>query len=71
MVRPKGKKPTVRLTISLDTADHAELSRLAEQNDLSVAWLVRKAVSEFIARNSNQDQPVLPLSRGGGSGASA
>lgn len=71
MVRPKGKKPAARLSISLDTADHAELTRLAEQHDLSVAWLVRKAVSEFIARTANQDQPVLPLPRGGSSGASA
>ena len=71
MARPKGKKPAVRLSISLDPADHAELSGLAAQNDLSVAWMVRKAVSEFIARNANQDQPVLPLHRGSGGGASA
>ncbi len=71
MARPKGKKPAVRLSVSLDPADHAELSQLAEQNNLSVAWMVRKAVSEFVARNANHDQPVLPLQRGGGSGASA
>ena len=71
MARPKGKKPAVRLSISLDATDHAELTRLAEQHDLSVAWVVRKAVSEFIARNANQDQPVLPLHRGGGRGVSA
>ena len=71
MARPKGKNPAVRLSISLDPADHAELSRLAAQHDLSVAWMVRKAVSEFVTRNANQDQPVLPLHRGGGSGANA
>ena len=70
MARPKGKKPTVRLSISLDAADHAELSRLAEQHDLSVAWVVRKAVSEFVARNADQNEPVLPLHRGG-NGASS
>lgn len=66
VARPKGKKPAVRLSIGLDPADHAELSRLAAQHDLSVAWMVRKAVSEFVERNANQDQPVLPLHRGGG-----
>ena len=71
MVRPKGKKPAVRLSVSLDPADHAELSQLAELNDLTVAWMVRKAVSEFVARNADHDQPVLPLQRGSGSGASA
>ena len=65
MVRPRGKKLAVRLSITLDTANHAELTRLAAQHDLPVAWLVRKAVSEFIERNANQDQPVLPLSRAG------
>ncbi len=71
MARPKGKNPAVRLSISLNSADHAELSRLAARHDLSVAWLVRKAVSEFVKRNANQDQPVLPLHRGGGNGANA
>ena len=71
MVRPKGKKPTVRLSVNLDPADHAELTRLAAQHDLSLAWMVRKAVSEFVERNANHDQPALPLHRGGGRGASA
>ena len=66
MARPKGKKPVVRLTVGLDLADHAELSRLAEQHDLTVTWMVRKAVSEFLARNANHEQPLLPLRRGGG-----
>ena len=68
MARPKGKKPVVRLTVGLDPADHAELSRLAEQYDLTVTWMVRKAVSEFVARNANHEQPVLPLHRGEGYG---
>ena len=71
MARPKGKKPAVRLSISLDPADHAELTRLAAQHDLSVAWMVRKAVTDFVQRNANHDQPVLPLHRGGGRGESA
>ncbi len=51
MARPKGKKPAVRLSVSPDPADHAELSRLAAHRDLSVAWIVRNAVSEFASRN--------------------
>lgn len=68
MARPKGKKPVVRLTVSLDLSDHAELSRLAEQHDLTVTWMVRKAVSEFLTHNATHEQPVLPLHRGGGDG---
>ena len=68
---PRGKKSVGGLAIGVGPAGEAELSRLAGQNDWSVAWMVRKAVSEFVARNANQDQPVLPLHRGGGSGANA
>lgn len=66
MARPRGKKPAVRLSVSLDPAHHAELSRLAAQHDLTVTWMVRKAVAEFVARHSNRDEPVLPLHRGEG-----
>ena len=50
MARPKGKTPAVRLSVSLDPVDYAELSRLAAHHDLSVAWVVRNAVSEFVSR---------------------
>lgn len=63
MARPKGKKPTVRLSISLDPGDHAELAQLADQYDLTVAWMVRKAVREFIERHRESSQVELPLPR--------
>lgn len=65
MPRPKGRKPAIRFTVSLDPHDHAELSRLADSHDLSVAWMVRKAVSEFVERNRPSEQSELPLSRSG------
>lgn len=66
MARPRGKRPVVRLSVSLDPADHAAISELAAEYDLSVAWMVRKAVSEFVARNADEDEPVLPLHRSSG-----
>lgn len=65
MPRPKGRKPAIRFTVSLDPHDHAELSRLADSHDLSVAWMVRKAVAEFVERNRLSEQSELPLSRAG------
>ena len=65
MPRPKGKKPAIRFTVSLDPGDHAELSRLADDHDLSVAWMVRRAVLEFVERNRADGQSELPLSRVG------
>lgn len=48
MPRPKLNKSVARLSISLDQADYEALRRLADRNDVSTAWLVRRAVSEFL-----------------------
>lgn len=61
MARPKGKKDTTRFSVSLDVSSHARLSRLAELHDVSVSWLVRRAISEFIERQEQGDQAELPL----------
>ena len=62
MPRPKGKKLEVRLSVSLETGDHVELLRLAEQHRLSISWMVRKAIAEFVDRYRDSDQAELPLS---------
>ena len=64
MPRPKGKKPSVRLSVNLDLPDHDVLVRLAERHDVSIAWLVRKAVSEFVERHNRGNQGELVLPRG-------
>jgi len=51
MPRPKSKKHSVRLSIALDKAEYEELTRLGACLDLSAAWLIRRAVSEFVARH--------------------
>jgi predicted transcriptional regulator len=61
--RPKSKKLEVRLSVSLDTDDHVALLRLAEEHRLSISWMVRKAIAEFVERNRDSDQAELPLSR--------
>ncbi|QHE10537.1 ribbon-helix-helix protein, CopG family [Burkholderia glumae AU6208] len=38
-----------------------EVSQLAAQNDASVAWLIRKAVAEFLERHRGKLAPQLPL----------
>ena len=63
MARPKGQKHPVRLSVSLDERDHAAISRLAADMNLSTAWIVRRAVSEFVARHDDGAQSELPLSR--------
>lgn len=60
MARPRGKKTDVRLSVGFDELTYGVLSALAHQNDTTVAWVVRRAVAEFIERRG-QDQPELPL----------
>ena len=51
---------SVRISVSLPKDQHQQVQDLAEINSLSVAWLVRQAVSEFLDRN-NKSQEFNPL----------
>lgn len=47
-----------RLTVTLDAEDKAELERLSEKTDRSVAWFVREALREYLKKqrdNSGSD----------------
>lgn len=64
MSRPKGRNPSVRLSVSVNATDHAELAQFAEARDLSLAWVVRRAISDFVQRHRNDMQGELHLPRG-------
>jgi hypothetical protein len=66
MPRPKGKKPTVRLSVSVNPTDHAELARIAEARDLSIAWVVRRAIADYVERHRDDAQGELAMPRGRG-----
>jgi predicted DNA-binding ribbon-helix-helix protein len=53
-MRPIAEK-TVRLSVSLDKTDYDALQQVAGTNDVSVAWLVRKAVERFLQSNPQGD----------------
>jgi predicted transcriptional regulator len=63
MPRPRGKRPAVRLSVSLPVHHHTALLRLAEQEDQSIAGMVRKAVAEYVERSEADSQVELPLSQ--------
>lgn len=51
---------TTRITVSLPDKEHAALTALAQQHDVSLSWLTRRAVMEFLQRYGNGGtQPVL------------
>lgn len=49
-----------RITVSLPHHDHVALSVLAERCDVSLSWLTRQAIAEFLANHGNSELQ-LPL----------
>ncbi len=61
MALPPGRK---RVTITLDEAEYRELLALAEGANLSVSWIGRQAVREFLKQwREGALQLPLPLPR--------
>jgi len=48
-------KRSVRTTVSIPAIAYEEVERLAEQKKVSVAWIVRDAVDQYLA----QHQPLF------------
>lgn len=63
MPRPKSKKHNVRLSVALDEGEYEKLIRLGAELALSAAWLIRRAVSEFVAWHRDGVAADLPLHR--------
>lgn len=61
-----------RFSVALDDQEYAALATVAERHRISMAWLVRQAVTDFLERyRSEEVQLPLPLAasrseRGGG-----
>ena len=49
-----------RIAINLDDEEFSELDAMAERHDVSLAWIGRQAVLEFLSRYKDQQLP-LPL----------
>ena len=57
--RNKGPKDTsnVRFSVSVPRPLHDELERTAKQNDASIAWVVRKAVTQYLGGDATRRDP--------------
>lgn len=49
-----------RFSVALDEGEYAELLDLADKHRISMAWLVRQAVADFLER-CRREEPQLPL----------
>jgi predicted transcriptional regulator len=43
-----------RVTITLDEADHKQVAALASEYRVSIAWVVRYAVADFLERHRGE-----------------
>ena len=57
-------KNSTRITVSLREDDHVALAAIAERYDVSLSWLTRRAVAEFLehhGRRGSQMDLDLPV----------
>jgi len=54
-----------RITISLDRESLKSVSSIASENDVSIAWVIRYALDNFLKewREGRQEQLFLPLGK--------
>lgn len=48
MGRPRADRKIARISVSLDQQDYDTLREIADFNDVSAAWLIRRAVADFL-----------------------
>ena len=58
-----------RFSVALDDGEYAELLDPADKHRISMAWIVRRAVAEFLERCRHEQQrplrlPAAPTDRG-------
>jgi len=57
------QKGDARITVSIPSSTHQRLIALANQSGVSISWVVRYAIDEFLRRNGDNQQMALPLER--------
>lgn len=55
--------PTVRASVSFPKYDYGEIERIARDKRVSVAWVVREAVTEYLVTKADINNSVKPTSR--------
>ncbi|MCY4548805.1 MAG: ribbon-helix-helix protein, CopG family [Defluviicoccus sp.] len=51
MARPKGRTKPARLTVNLDRATYCALNELAQREDVSVSWVIRRAIEALLSQD--------------------
>lgn len=57
----KQKRFGPRLTVSLTGTNYEALSILAEKDEVSVSWVVRRAIEEYLENHRYEGESPLPF----------
>lgn len=62
----QSSRRSVRTSVILSEGQYARLNEVALKGDVSVAWVIRQAVQQFLDRAENEQIPLpIRLVRGG------
>jgi len=61
MAKKREGQGAVRFSVSVDPRTHARLLALAGRQDVSLNWIVRRALGEFLETYEGAGQGELPL----------
>lgn len=51
---------STRLSVSLEDHDHNTLAEIAAENDVSISWVIRKAIRQFVEEYRGSHPKVKP-----------
>ena len=51
MARPRGRTKPARLTVNLDRPTYCALNELAQREDVSVSWVIRRAIEALLIQD--------------------
>ncbi|MDT8760548.1 ribbon-helix-helix protein, CopG family [Sphingomonas psychrotolerans] len=54
----RSRKLGPRVTVSVAPVDYDTLNTLAEKDDVSVSWIVRRAIHEYLRRHQQPERAV-------------
>lgn len=59
--RGRPRKFGPRITVSVTAQDYDTLAALAERDEVSVSWVVRRAIDDYLEQNRDTVDRQLPL----------
>ncbi len=70
-MKGKSRKFEPRLTVSLTRSDYDTLNALADKDDVSISWVVRRAIDEYLRKHRKEIGHALAAARPRGEGGAA